>query len=65
MVPLQLAVQPDGRGLYPAELKALTDVLMKHPQVWILTDDMYEHLVYGEFTFTTRHKSSRISTIAR
>jgi aspartate aminotransferase len=44
---------PTGAAYTRAELKALTDVLMKHPHVWILTDDMYEHLVYGEFTFTT------------
>jgi aspartate aminotransferase len=31
----------------------LTDVLMRHPQVWVLTDDMYEHLVYGGFKFHT------------
>ncbi len=35
------------------EMKALTDVLVKHPQVWIMTDDMYEHLVYDDFTFVT------------
>jgi aspartate aminotransferase len=44
---------PTGAAYTRDELKALTDVLMKHPHVWILTDDMYEHLVYGEFTFTT------------
>jgi aspartate aminotransferase len=44
---------PTGAAYTREELKALTDVLMKHPQVWILTDDMYEHLVYGDFTFTT------------
>ena len=44
---------PTGAAYTRAELKALTDVLMKHPHVWILTDDMYEHLVYGDFTFTT------------
>jgi aspartate aminotransferase len=44
---------PTGAAYTREELKALTDVLMKHPHVWILTDDMYEHLVYGEFTFTT------------
>ncbi|MBX9990563.1 pyridoxal phosphate-dependent aminotransferase [Phreatobacter oligotrophus] len=44
---------PTGAAYTRAELKALTDVLMRHPQVWILTDDMYEHLVYGDFTFTT------------
>ncbi|MEI8146688.1 MAG: pyridoxal phosphate-dependent aminotransferase [Alphaproteobacteria bacterium] len=44
---------PTGAAYTHAELKALTDVLLKHPHVWILTDDMYEHLVYGDFTFTT------------
>ena len=34
-------------------LVGLAAVLMRHPQVWILTDDMYEHLVYGDFEFTT------------
>jgi aspartate aminotransferase len=44
---------PSGAAYTHAEMKALTDVLMKHPHVWILTDDMYEHLVYGDFTFVT------------
>ena len=44
---------PSGAAYTHAELKALTDVLMRHPQVWVLTDDMYEHLVYDEFTFAT------------
>lgn len=44
---------PSGAAYSRDELKALTDVLMRHPHVWILTDDMYEHLVYGEFEFTT------------
>ena len=44
---------PSGACYTPAQLKALTDVLLKHPQVWILTDDMYEHLVYGGFKFST------------
>ncbi len=34
-------------------MKELTDVLLRHPQVWVLTDDMYEHLVYGDFKFAT------------
>jgi aspartate aminotransferase len=34
-------------------LKKLTDVLLKYPHVWILTDDMYEHLVYDNFVFAT------------
>ena len=44
---------PSGAAYSEAELKALTDVLMRHPHVWILSDDMYEHLTYGEFVFTT------------
>ena len=44
---------PSGAAYTRAEIKALTDVLVKHPHVWVLTDDMYEHLVYGEFDFTT------------
>ncbi len=44
---------PTGAAYTRDELKALTDVLVKHPQVWVLSDDMYEHLVYGDFIFTT------------
>jgi len=44
---------PSGAAYSEAELKALTDVLLRHPQVWILTDDMYEHLVYGDFAYKT------------
>ena len=44
---------PTGACYSEAELKALTDVLLKHPQVWILTDDMYEHLVFEGFKFRT------------
>ena len=44
---------PSGAAYTRAELKALADVLMRHPQVWILTDDMYEHLVFGDFEFST------------
>jgi aspartate aminotransferase len=44
---------PSGAAYTRAELKRLTDVLVDHPQVWVLTDDMYEHLVYDEFTFVT------------
>lgn len=44
---------PSGACYTAAQLKALTDVLLKHPQVWILTDDMYEHLVFGGFEFRT------------
>jgi aspartate aminotransferase len=44
---------PSGAAYTGDELKALTDVLMRHPHVWVLTDDMYEHLVYSDFVFTT------------
>ena len=44
---------PSGAAYSRAELKALTDVLLKHPHVWVLSDDMYEHLVYDDFEFTT------------
>jgi len=44
---------PTGAAYTRAELKALTDVLLKHPHVWVMTDDMYEHLVYDDFEFTT------------
>ena len=44
---------PTGAGYSRDELKALTDVLMRHPHVWVMTDDMYEHLVYDGFEFCT------------
>jgi len=44
---------PTGAAYTRAELKSLTDVLLRHPQVWVLTDDMYEHLVYDDFEFST------------
>ncbi len=44
---------PSGAGYSRSELKALTDVLMRHPHVWVMTDDMYEHLVFDGFEFCT------------
>src|SRR5262245_17642122 len=44
---------PSGAAYTGAELRALADVLMKHHHVWVLTDDMYEHLTYGDFVFKT------------
>ncbi len=44
---------PTGAAYSREELKALTDVLMRHSHVWVMTDDMYEHLTYGDFEFTT------------
>lgn len=44
---------PSGAGYTRAELAALGEVLKRHPHVWVMTDDMYEHLVYDDFEFTT------------
>ena len=44
---------PCGGAYTAAELKALADVLLQHPQVYVLTDDIYEHLVYNGFKFST------------
>lgn len=44
---------PTGAGYSHDELKALTDVLLKHPHVWVMTDDMYELLAYDDFNFCT------------
>jgi len=44
---------PTGAGYTRDELRALCDVLLRHPQVWIMSDDMYEHLVFDDFEFTT------------
>src|SRR5690606_18946747 len=44
---------PTGAAYGRDDMKALTDVLLRHPHVWVLTDDMYEHLVYDGFRFVT------------
>ena len=44
---------PTGAAYTKAELKALADVLTKHPHVWVMTDDIYEHVVYEGFEFAT------------
>ena len=44
---------PTGAAYTRAELEALAEVLRRHPQVWVMTDDMYEHLIYGDFDYTT------------
>ncbi len=44
---------PTGAGYTRADMKALTDVLLRHPHVWVMTDDMYEYLVYDGFEFVT------------
>ncbi|WP_372802356.1 pyridoxal phosphate-dependent aminotransferase [Paracoccus seriniphilus] len=44
---------PSGAGYGRDQMRALTDVLLRHPQVWILADDIYEHLVFDDFQFVT------------
>jgi len=44
---------PTGAGYTREDMKKITDVLMRHPHVWVMTDDMYEHLVYDDFEFCT------------
>ena len=44
---------PSGAGYSPDELRALTDVLVAHPHVWLMTDDIYEHIAYPPFVFAT------------
>jgi len=44
---------PSGAAYTEAEMKRLTDVLLRHPHVHIMTDDMYEHIIYGDFKFHT------------
>jgi aspartate aminotransferase len=44
---------PTGAAYTRAEVKALTEVLMRHPHVWVLSDDIYERLVYDDFEFST------------
>ncbi|MFM1815106.1 MAG: Aspartate aminotransferase [Pseudomonadota bacterium] len=44
---------PTGAAYSREEMKAVTDVLMRHPHVWVMTDDMYEHLIYDDNEFVT------------
>ncbi len=44
---------PTGAAYTGAEMKAITDVVLRHPQVWVLADDIYEHIVYDGFEFVT------------
>ncbi|NOZ65809.1 MAG: pyridoxal phosphate-dependent aminotransferase [Alphaproteobacteria bacterium] len=44
---------PSGAAYNATEMKALTDVLLKYPHVWVMVDDMYEHIVYDDFEFVT------------
>lgn len=44
---------PSGAAYGRADMKKITDVLARHPHVWVLSDDIYEHLVYDDFEFVT------------
>jgi aspartate aminotransferase len=44
---------PTGSAYTEAEMKALTDVLVRHPHVWVMSDDIYEKLVYDDYKFIT------------
>src|SRR6266705_6229184 len=46
-------VQTCALPISEPDLKGLAEVLLKHDHVWIMTDDMYEHVVYDDFRFTT------------
>ena len=53
MVDLNSPSNPTGAGYSAAELAALADVLRRHEHVMVMCDDMYEHLVYDGFKFST------------
>lgn len=50
---LNFPSNPTGAACSRAEMREIADVMLKHPHVWILTDDMYEHLIYDGFEFAT------------
>jgi aspartate aminotransferase len=50
---LNLPNNPTGAACSGDELRAIADVMLKHPQVWIMSDDMYEDLVYDDFAYNT------------
>lgn len=44
---------PTGAACSRQEMAAIAEVMLRHPDVWIMTDDMYEHLIYDDFEFCT------------
>jgi aspartate aminotransferase len=50
---LNFPSNPTGASATREELQAIADVLLRHPDVWVMSDDMYEHLYYGEEPFST------------
>ncbi len=53
VVMLNSPSNPTGAAYNWGEMKALTDVLLRYPHVWVLADDIYEHIVYGNFVFVS------------
>jgi aspartate/methionine/tyrosine aminotransferase len=47
------AVEPDGRGLHGSRAEGAGRCADEHPHVWVLTDDMYEHILFDGFQFAT------------
>lgn len=52
-VMLNFPNNPTGAACSRAEMRAIAEVLLRHPDLWVMTDDMYEHLVYDGFEFCT------------
>lgn len=50
---LNFPSNPTGAACSRAEMQAIADVMLRHPDVWIMTDDMYEHVIYDGFEFCT------------
>jgi aspartate aminotransferase len=50
---LNFPSNPTGAACSRAEMQAIADVMLRHPDIWILTDDMYEHVIYDGFEFCT------------
>ena len=50
---LNVPNNPTGAVCTPDDLRAIADVMLRHPHVWIMSDDMYEHLMYADFKYTT------------
>ena len=53
MILLNSPGNPTGATYDASEMKALTNVLLRHPDVWVLADDIYEQIVFGDFKVVT------------
>jgi len=50
---LNFPSNPTGAACSREEMKAIAEVMLRHPDIWIMTDDMYEHVIYDGFEFCT------------